>query len=112
MRLLLVFLFFFVVKGVNGQLISGRLLDDERKLISQPNFIIQDSNEGVLLFELAVNIQGKVISARLIPNGTTVNSTPTRMKAKKEVMTWEFQEGTHYPEFHRVTVKITSRKAE
>jgi hypothetical protein len=112
MRSFTFFLFFFAVNGAIGQLISGRLLDDERKLITKTNFIIEDSNEGLLLFELGVNVQGHVTSVKLLTNGTTVISTPTRIKVKNELMKWKFEEGTHYPEFHNVTVKITTQKLE
>ena len=110
MRPLLFSLFMIVVQTSFGQLMSGRLIEDERKILTLTDFTVQDSNEGVLFFELAVNNLGNVTSAKLLSNGTTVVSTPTRIKVKNELMKWKFQEGTYYPEFHHVTVKITTKK--
>jgi hypothetical protein len=106
--LILPFLFCFSSISF-GQLMNGRLLEDERKLISKSDFTIQDQNQGVLMYELGVNRLGSVTSVRLINEGTTITSTPTRVKAKNYLMTLKFQEGTYYPEFHHVIVKITTR---
>jgi len=111
MRILIQLSFLVLTFVSNAQLMSGRLIEDERKLLTTTDFIVEDTNEGVLLFELAVNNLGKVSSAKLLTNGTTVVSTPTRMKVKNELMKWKFQEGTYYPEFHHVIVKITTKKA-
>jgi len=108
--IILPFLFYFSAISY-GQLVSGRLIEDERKLISKSDFTIQDQNQGVLMYELGVNRLGSVTSVRLINEGTTISSTPTRVKAKNYLMTLKFQEGTYYPEFHHVVVKITTRPA-
>jgi hypothetical protein len=106
--LILPFLFYFSL-NCYGQLVSGRVLEDERKLLSSSDFTILDQNQGVLFYELAVNRLGSVTSVRLINEGTTINSTPTRVKAKNYLMTLKFQEGSYYPEFHHVIIKITTR---
>jgi hypothetical protein len=91
------------------QLVSGRLLEDERRLLTKTDFTIQDANEGVLFYELSVTNKGTVASARLVTNGTTITSTPTRIKVKNELMKYTFNPGLYYPEFHTVLVKITTQ---
>ena len=93
-----------------GQLIGGKLLDDGRKLISSETFQITDNNVGTIVYELAVNNKGIVTSAKLIPEGTTIISTPTRIKARNYVAKLKFEEGTYYPEFHFVRVKVNVSK--
>lgn len=93
-----------------SQLMDGNLMDEGRKMISTSTFKIVDNNIGVVYFELAVNRKGVVTSARLINQGTTVVSTPTRMKVRNYLMTMKFEEGTYYPEFHHVRVKMTVEK--
>jgi hypothetical protein len=95
-----------------GQLISGTLLDEGRKMISTSSFKLTDHNEGVLFYELAVDRKGNVTSVKMLPEGSTIISTPTRMKVRNHVMTFKFQEGTYYPEFHHVKVKITTVKQD
>lgn len=110
MKSVAVLICLFTAKLTVGQLMGGRLIEDERKLLTPTDFVIEDNNEGILLFELSVNNQGNVTSAKLLSNGTTVVSTPTRINVKNKLMRWKFQEGTYYPEFQHVTVKITTRK--
>jgi hypothetical protein len=93
-----------------GQLIGGKLLDDGRKLISSETFQITDNNVGTIVYELAVNNKGIVTSAKLISDGTNIISTPTRIKARNYATKLKFEEGTYYPEFHFVRVKITVNK--
>jgi len=91
----------------NAQLLSGSLVDEGRKMTSNSTFVIEDSHEGAAVFELAVDREGKVTSAKLISDGTTVVSTPARIKARSHVMGYTFTPGTHFPQFQHVRVKVT-----
>lgn len=110
MKAIILFMTLFVSSFSFGQLISGTLVDEGRKMVSTSDFKVIDNNEGVLFYELAVNRKGIVTSARLLAEGTTVVSTPTRIKVRNYLMTLKFEEGTYYPEFHHVTVKVTTRR--
>lgn len=90
-----------------GQLMDGEIIDEGRKLLTVTSFIVEDIHAGVLYYELAVDRTGKVTSARLLSEGTTVNSTPAKIKAYKYATSLLFQKGTYYPEFDHVRVKIT-----
>lgn len=90
-----------------SQLLDGDLIDEGRRMISSSDFILYDVNEGVLFYELAVDRKGKVTSARLLSEGSTITSTPTRMKARNYLVTLTFEAGTHYPAFHHVRVRVT-----
>ena len=92
---------------LSAQMLDGSLLDEGRKLVTKTDFVIYDANEGVLFYTLAVDRKGKVTSATLLGEGTTVTFTPTRMKARNYLVTLQFEEGTHYPQFHHVRVKVT-----
>jgi len=90
-----------------GQLLDGDLIDEGRKMISTSDFILYDVNEGVLYYELAVDRTGKVTSASLLSEGSTITATPTRMKARNYLVTLNFEAATHYPAFHHVRVRVT-----
>lgn len=93
-----------------SQLLDGTLMDEARKMVSVSTFKLIDNNEGVAFYQLAVNRKGEVTSATLLSAGTTIVSTPTRMKMRNYLMTLKFEEGMYYPEFHHVRVKITTSK--
>lgn len=102
------FVFFLtIVCQAYGQLLSGTLVDDHRKLLTETNFTLKGTKEGVVVYDLAVDIYGNVTSETLVTNMTTISSTPTRMEARNLVKTFKFQPGTAYPKFHHVKVKIT-----
>lgn len=110
MKSALLFLCMFTSTLSFSQLIDGALMDENRKLITEATFKIIDHNVGVIYYELAVNRKGIVTSAKLLTEGTTIVSTPTRVKARNYAMTLKFAEGTYYPEFHHVRVKISVAK--
>ncbi len=110
MKLVLVSLFLVFSSYSFSQLISGDLIDEGRKMITVSTFKLIDNNEGIAFYQLAVNRKGEVTSATLLSAGTTIVSTPTRMKMRNYLMTLKFEEGMYYPEFHHVKVKITSSK--
>lgn len=110
MKSTLLFLFFSVSTFSFAQLMDGTLMDENRKMTTTSTFKVVDMNEGVVFYELAVNRKGVVTSARLLVEGTTVISTPTRMKVRNFVMKLKFEEGTFYPEFHHVRVMVTVAK--
>jgi hypothetical protein len=110
MKLVLVSLFLVFSSYSFSQLISGTLIDEGRKMTSVSTFKLIDNNEGIAFYQLAVNRKGEVTSATLLSAGTTIVSTPTRMKMRNYLMTLKFEEGMYCPEFHHVKVKITSSK--
>ncbi len=101
----LLFLFILISSSSFGQLISGTLVEEGRKVLNNPAFIIEGMANGYAKYELAVNREGKVTSARLVE--TNLKSTPATFTIKNYVKTFTFQPGTYYPKFHHVVVKIT-----
>ncbi len=101
-------LFLLVSSSSFGQLISGTLTNDGRKVLNQPSFVIKGMANGYAKYELAVDRNGKVTSAKLID--TNLKSTPAKYTIKNYVKTFTFQPGTYYPKFHHVVVKVTMMK--
>lgn len=97
--------------SAQSQLVSGDLVQEGRKLVSQCDFRLSGGAEGDIYYELAVDREGNVTSERLITERTTVVSTPTRMRAKQMASELKFEPGTHYPHYHHVVIKIAVRKS-
>ena len=102
------FLFLLISTCSYGQLISGPLMNDGRKILNEPAYTIQGMANGFAKYELAVDRNGKVTSAKLVD--TNLKSTPAKYTIKNYVNTFTFQPGTYYPKFHHVIVKITMVK--
>jgi hypothetical protein len=111
MKTLFLLLFLSITCTSAAQIVGGTLVDDGRKLISQPNFTIVDSvYSGTVVMSLAVNRKGEVTSGKAISDGTTIQSTPVRINVRNVAMKLKFEESIYYPEFHYVTVKFTVKK--
>lgn len=91
----------------SAQLMRGDLVDEGRKLITETDFKMVGSKGGQIVYELAVDRKGNVTSERIIEKETSIVSTPLRYKVRNQLKTFKFEEGTYYPEFHHVTIKIT-----
>lgn len=96
--------------GARAQVQGGTLVESGRKQVGTASFTINGSASGTVIVELAVNRVGEVTSAKVIPEGTTVTSTPSVMKAQNAAKKLKFTPGTHYAEFEHVRVKYTYKK--
>lgn len=97
--------------GAQAQVESGTLVDSGRKLIGTTSFNITSTVTGTVIIELSVNRKGEVTGAKVIPDGTSVTSTPSIMKAQNAAKKLKFTAGTHFAEFEHVRVKYTYKKA-
>lgn len=88
-----------------GQILSGPIKDEGRKLLTSTNFIIEGPANGFAKYELAVNREGKVTSVRLIE--TDLKSTPAKYELRNHIVKLKFQKGTYYPKFHHAIVRFT-----
>jgi hypothetical protein len=107
MKKILTFIFILAVNYSYSQLLSGDLVEDNRKLLTKTDFRMEGSKQGEVVYDLAVDAYGNVTSSTLVSNMTTVASTPTRMEVRNYVNEFKFEPGTLYPKFHHVKVKIT-----
>ena len=96
--------------SAQAQVQSGTLVESGRKQIGTTSFTIQGAATGTVIIELSVNRKGDVTSAIVIPDGTTVTSTPSVMKAQNAAKKLKFTPGTHFAEFEHVRVKYTYKK--
>jgi hypothetical protein len=97
---------FFLVSFTSfSQLLSGTLMDEGRKLISEIKYVQEGNVDGWVIYELAVNREGNVTGLTIIES--TIKSTPAKVDVRNYLAGMKFEKGTHYPQFHHVRVKIT-----
>lgn len=103
-----IILFFCLLWFANAdaQLLSGDLLESGRRIASSTDFTFKGSVEGVLIYELAVDREGKVTSVLYKGDRSTIKSTPIKLEAENFLKGLMFQPGTAYPKFQHVIVQL------
>ena len=113
MKTLFLLLFLGITLTSKAQIMGGTLVDDGRKMSSTSNFTVTDSlYTGTVVMSLSVNRKGEVTSGKYITEGSTISSTPVRIKVRNYAMKLKFEESIYFPEFHYVTVKFTVKKPQ
>ncbi len=99
-------IFCFLLNLSHSQLLSGEIVEVNRKMTSTSNFTIQSFYEGYVVYEIAVNNVGKVTSERFIAEKSTVKSTPANIEAKNLLKSLTFEPGDGFPKYHHAMVKV------
>ena len=107
MNVLFALIFTLMAFLANSQLLSGDLVDENRKLITETDFTLKSVNKGFVMADLAVDRTGKVTSITLDLAASNVVSIPSKIKVRNYLNTFVFEKGNHFPAFHHVKVKIT-----
>lgn len=105
MRNVLILLFLSLSTFGYSQIISGTLVSEGRKLLSEATYVHPGTMEGWAIYELAVDNLGNVTSVKLIES--TLKSTPKKYELRNYLTSFKFTGGTHYPKFQHVRVKLT-----
>ncbi len=91
-----------------GQVLSGTIVTEGRKLLTESDFKVEGTVNGFAIYELAVNSEGEVTDAKFIEGN--IKSTPTKIAIRNYVIDFEFEGATYYPKFQHCRVKITTYK--
>jgi hypothetical protein len=90
--------------------IGGDIKKDGRALKSDKAFVIEDSHEGTIVFNISVNAEGEITATKIDPDKTTIKSTPAKIKARNYIADFKFAPGTWYPKYHQGTIRLTMIK--
>ena len=90
--------------------VSGDVVKDNRKLITDQSFIIEGHVTGRLVFAISVDSEGIVSAARVIEKESTIKSSPAKINARNYVTTFKFEPGTWFPKYHQGKITITMVK--
>jgi hypothetical protein len=106
MKFLIAFAFTTVTYFSQAQLLSGTIVESNRKMVSTYTFKIKGKYKGVKYFSIAVNNEGKVTSVKEDVQSDSFVSTPAMLIAIKELQKLLFEKGTHFPKFQHAIVKV------
>ncbi|MCH2233763.1 MAG: hypothetical protein MK078_05870 [Crocinitomicaceae bacterium] len=89
--------------------LSGDIATDARKIENDIDYTLYSSSKtGILVFDIAVNTDGKVTSCTFDRSASTCKSTPLMMMGKNRILAeLKFEKDNGFPTFHRGKVTYT-----
>ena len=89
--------------------LSGDIVVDGREIVSDISYSKEMHREGVLVFDISVNTDGKVSACDINKIETTFYSERYFYEAKNLILNdLKFERGNGFPTFHRGKVTITA----
>lgn len=89
--------------------VYGEIFMDKRSVDKSIEFTVPYSKPGKLIFDIRVNVDGKVTSCILDEEKSTINAMGPMIKAKNKIMQQLiFSKGVGYPKWHKGYVQITT----
>lgn len=108
MKTIILILFSFISHQALSQ-IFGQILLDRREVQELIDFTVPYSKEGKLVFDIRVNVDGKVTSCELVEEKSTITAMGPMIQAKNKIIQHlVFKKGIGYPEFHKGYVQINT----
>jgi hypothetical protein len=107
MKTLLFISFGFFALNSFSQVLSGDVVNEGRSLTTNPDFKIKSTNEGVIVYEVAVNREGVITSTFYKADQSTIKSTPLKVEANNYLRALKFESNTRYPQFQHALIKIS-----
>src|SRR5690554_2650274 len=107
MRKLSTLLFITLFAGLSYGQLSGDIVKDNRKLTVDQGYIINGHVNGKIVFDISVNAEGKVTSAKAVDSESTIRSTPAKIKARNSFPSSTSRLGTWNPKINQGQVVIT-----
>lgn len=108
MKTVFLLLFLMLTMAAQAQMIDGAIIEDGRKILGEPKYIVEGMKNGWAKYDLSVDIKGKVTGIKLMESN--LKSTPATTIIRNHVKKFKFEPGTYYPKYHHVVVKITMIK--
>src|SRR5690554_795354 len=110
MRKIIIIMSFALLSIYGYGQVSGDVVRDNRKLITEQSFIIEGHVTGKIVFNIAVDSEGKITSAIAVDKESTIKSSPAKIKARNYVTTFQFEPNTWFPKHHQGKITITMVK--
>ena len=88
--------------------LSGQIEIDERPIVNDISYTLEMKERGKLVFDIAVDVNGKVTSCEWNKIESTINNYRYVHTAKNRILSeLLFEAGNRYPTFHRGQITIT-----
>lgn len=88
--------------------LSGDIVKDSRKVTTAISYQLPMTTVGKIVFDIAVNTEGKVTSCVYNKTESTIRSTRYIYEAKNRIlMNLKFEAGNGFPTFHQGRIIIT-----
>jgi hypothetical protein len=88
--------------------VAGEIINDQRKIAAEINYQLPGGiHEGLMVFDISVDMDGDVTYCSLVKSASTVVSSPLMLKARNLIISnLKFEQGPQFPQWHKGTVTI------
>ena len=91
--------------------VMGDIANDGRAIATDIDYIIMADTTGTLVFDIVVDMDGKVTSCKVNKEMTNLNSTPLLITGKNRILQGlSFEVGYAFPKWHNGEVHFTVEK--
>lgn len=104
---ILILTFALITSNILVGQVQGDIVKDGRNLLTETTFVLEGDADGRIVYDISVDNNGEVTSAKRDLKESTIKSTPIDIQVRKYVSSFKFESGTHYPKFHQGRVIIT-----
>lgn len=101
----------FLLSGWGFGQISGKIIEDGRKLVQSQELIMNGHVNGKIVFQISVDAKGEITSAKILEGETTIKSTPAKIEAYNYIKKFQFEPGTWFPKYHQGKIEIEMKKS-
>lgn len=92
--------------------ISGDVIKDNRKLLTDLPYEIEGHISGKITIEFSIDASGDISASKVLENESTIKSTPAKIKVLNHFSKFKFEEGTWFPKYHQGKIVITMVKSK
>lgn len=102
----LIVLLFLAYGSVNAQ-VMGDLATDGRAITTDIDYNLEADTTGIIVFDIAVNMDGQVTGCKFNPEKSNLRSTPLLISGKNRILKGlSFEVGYAFPKHHQGVVQL------
>ena len=106
-------LLLFIAYGSADAQVMGDLATDGRGITTNIDYNLESDTTGIIVFDIAVNMDGQVTGCKFNPEKSNLRSTPLLISGKNGILKGlSFEVGYAFPKHHQGSVQINVVKKE
>ena len=100
-------LLLFIAYGSANAQVMGDIATDGRAITTNKEYELESDTSGIMVFDIAVNMDGKVTGCTYNSEKSNLRSTPLMISGKNRILKGlSFEVGYAFPKHHQGSVQI------